>query len=128
MNAQKYKLTSAAIIMLLISSIAVSQTASKAKSLGVFELVEYERKETFAGKLGNRVREKLTLKQGGKAYTLSFGAYHTRIAGQTVKPFCPGCPVEVKKGKFAKNTIVAERRDVVQLHEKESPGHKPGSK
>ena len=125
MKNQTTKLTSG-LLLLMVATVATPQT--KPKSLGVFELTAYERKETFAGKLGNRVREKLTLRQSGKTYTLSFGALHTRIAGQTVKPFCPGCPVEVKKGKIVKNTLVAERKDVIQLHEKESPGHKPGSK
>lgn len=127
MNSVKLFVLPLALFVVLTST-ATPQAAVRARSLGIFDLVDYERKETFAGKLGNRVKEKLTLKQEGKTFTLSFGAFHTRIAGQTVKPFCPGCPVEVKKGKFVKNTIVAERRDVVQLHEKESPGHKPGSK
>jgi hypothetical protein len=113
------------LILLAVASVATPQTNSG--SLGLFDITAYERKETFAGRLGNRVNEKLTLSQNGKTYTLSFGAFHTRIAGQTVKPFCPGCRVEVKKGKFAKDTIVAERKDVVQLHDKESKGHRAGS-
>jgi|GEM_PF-7125749 len=105
---------------------AHSQTKATSKSLGIFELTSYERKEVFAGKLGNRVSEKLILKQSGKQYTLTFAAFHTRIAGQTVRPFCPGCPLEVKRGKIKGNTIVAERKDVVQLHEKDSKGHSAG--
>jgi hypothetical protein len=115
-------------VALVATMTALSQTKPTPKSLGVFELTQYERKETFAGKLGNRVKEKLTLKQAGKQYTLTFSAFHTRVAGQTVKPFCPGCPVEVKRGKILKSTVVAERKDVIQLHEKDSKGHLAGKK
>jgi hypothetical protein len=108
-----------ACALLALTSSALPQTPAKSPSLGVFDIVKYERSEVFAGKLGNRVSEKLTLKQGEKTYTLSFGRYHTRVSGQTSKPFCPGCPIEIKKGRIVKNEIRADRRDVIQLHEKD---------
>ncbi len=112
-----------ACALLALTQTALPQTTAKAPSLGVFDLVKYERIEVFAGKLGNRVSEKLTLKQGEKTYTLSFGQYHTRIGGQTAKPFCPGCPIEVKKGRIVKNEIRADRKDVTQLHGKDKVKH-----
>lgn len=108
-----------ACALMALTQTALPQTTAKSPSLGVFDLVKYERIEVFAGKLGNRVSEKLTLKQGEKTYTLSFGRYHTRVAGQTSKPFCPGCPIEIKKGRIVKNEIRADRKDVIQLHEKD---------
>lgn len=113
------RLLSIAGALVALTQTALPQTPAKSPSLGIFDLVKYERIEVFAGKLGNRVSEKLTLKQGGKTYSLSFGRYHTRVAGQTSKPFCPGCPIEIKKGRIVKNEIRADRKDVVQLHERD---------
>ena len=112
------RLLSIAGALVALTQTALPQTPAKSPSLGIFDLVKYERIEVFAGKLGNRVSETLTLKQGGKTYSLSFGRYHTRVAGQTSKPFCPGCPIEIKKGRIVKNEIRADRKDVVQLHER----------
>lgn len=113
------RLLSIAGALVALTQTALPQTPAKSPSLGIFDLVKYERIEVFAGKLGNRVSETLTLKQGGKTYSLSFGRYHTRVAGQTSKPFCPGCPIEIKKGRIVKNEIRADRKDVVQLHERD---------
>jgi len=113
------RLLSIAGALVALTQTALPQMPAKSPSLGIFDLVKYERIEVFAGKLGNRVSEKLTLKQGGKTYSLSFGRYHTRVAGQTSKPFCPGCPIEIKKGRIVKNEIRADRKDVVQLHERD---------
>lgn len=119
----KPRLFIALSMLVPLVSTSLAQASTKSSSLGIFELTAYERIETYAGKQGNRIKEKLTLKQNGKTYTLSFARYHTRVAGQTIKPYCPGCPIEVKKGRIVKATIVAERSDVVQLHERDSKGH-----
>lgn len=118
-HTKNIRLLAVACALAALAQTAFPQTPAKSPSLGVFDLVKYERIEVFAGKLGNRVSEKLTLKRGEKTYLLSFGRYHTRVAGQTSKPFCPGCPIEIKKGRIVKNEIRADRKDVVQLHEKD---------
>lgn len=122
-HPENLRLLAIACALVAVTQTALPQTPSKSPSLGVFDLVKYERIEVFAGKLGNRVSEKLTLKQGEKTYSLSFGRYHTRVAGQTSKPFCPGCPIEIKKGRIVKNEIRADRKDVIQLHERDKEKH-----
>lgn len=107
-----------------LCAIGSSQTKPTKPSLGVFELTKYERIEVYAGKLGNRVKETLTLKRDGKTFTLGFYRYHTRVDGKTITPFCPGCTVEVKKGSIKGSVITAERGDVVQIHDKMKKGDK----
>lgn len=115
---------------LALCAVIHGQAKPAKPSLGIFEVTKYERIEVYAGKLGNRVKETLTLKRDGKVFTLGFYRYHTRVAGKTITPFCPGCPVEIKKGTIKGSKITADRADVIQIHDKMKIGdgsHLPSS-
>lgn len=59
-----------------------------------YRVVDVERHESFAGRLGRRVEQTLTVERDGKRYEIRMGRAHTGIrgsarsfsAGDTVKP------------------------------------------
>lgn len=50
--------------------------------LGPGRIVDVERHESFAGKLGHRVEYRLTIERYGKRYQVSAGRHHTNLAGK----------------------------------------------
>lgn len=46
---------------------------------GDFKVVRVERKEAYAGKLGRRVSETLTVERDGVTYTVKLHEYHTAL-------------------------------------------------
>jgi len=46
---------------------------------GEYKVVRVERTEAFAGKLGRRVEETLTVERDGTTYTVHLHGYHTAI-------------------------------------------------
>lgn len=85
------------------------------QSLGRFEIVKYERKEAFAGKLGKLVSETFVLRKEGKTFTMKLEPFHTLTASKSTKAFCSICPIEIKKGSIDKGTVKAERKSIVQI-------------
>lgn len=101
--------------LIILSAPALCQESSKTQSLGKFEVVKYERKEAFAGKLGKLISETFVLKKEGKTYTLKLEPFHTLTASKLTKAFCSTCPIEIKKGSIDKSIVKAERKNIVQV-------------
>lgn len=78
--------------------------------LGQFEVLADDRKERFAGKLGYRVEEALTVKEGGRRYRVLLPTVLTRNPSRLPK-WSPGQIVAVR-GRIRGTTIWAERKDV----------------
>lgn len=99
----------------ILSATALAQESRKPQSMGRFEIVKYERKEEFAGKLGKLVSETFVLRKDGKTYSLKLEPFHTLTASKSSKAFCSTCPIEIKKGSIEKSTVRAERKNIVQI-------------
>lgn len=63
------------------STIAALATLGAPAQLGSFEVVDVERHSAWAGKLGQRVTETLTVKGEHGTFRVSLVRYHTRIVG-----------------------------------------------
>lgn len=64
--------------MLVTALLALTSTANI--QADTYKIVQIDRKTAFAGRLGLRVRENLTVERDGHRYTISVrGDYHTRF-------------------------------------------------
>lgn len=68
-----------------------------ARPAAVYEVVDVERHEVFAGRYGRRVTETLEVRADGRTYHVDImGAYHTYFAGRQMPVLSPGDQVEIR--------------------------------
>ena len=94
---------------------AVTLASPQASDLGRFEVLADSRKDRFAGKLGYRIDETLTVSKEGRRYFVKLPKVRTREPSRLPK-WPPGRTVAVR-GRVRGSTIWAERKDVRILSE-----------
>jgi len=64
------------------STLFALSALSAPTQLGTFEVVDVARTAAWAGKLGHRVTETITVKSERGTFTMELMRYHTRVAGK----------------------------------------------
>ena len=98
-------------MLLLTAFLApVTLVSFQAVDLGRFEVLSDDRKDHFAGKLGFRIEETLTVKSGERQYRILLPRIRTRYP-ERLPRWKVGGMVAVR-GRLRGSTVWAERKDV----------------